>query len=100
MLKVIKMLKNSELSCFQTHRCCFIILINVKMPTTTVGILTFISMINFHAHLNMKKMFISSGPWSGLTLLFSGLAVRIVRTNNVDYPLKSQEKMHLKNDVC
>ena len=35
-----------NLPCFQTLRCVFIMLINVKMPTT-VGILIFISMINF-----------------------------------------------------
>ena len=37
-----KMLKNTHISCLKT----FILLINVKMPTI-VGILTFISRINF-----------------------------------------------------
>ena len=28
-----KMLKNKDISCFKTLRCCIILLINVKMPT-------------------------------------------------------------------
>ena len=41
-----KMLKNKDLSCFTTPQAVFILLINVKMPTT-VGNLTFMSRINF-----------------------------------------------------
>ena len=41
-----KMQQNADFSCFQTLRCCIIMLINVKMPTI-VGILTFMSRINF-----------------------------------------------------
>ena len=41
-----KMLNNTGSSCFQTLRFVFIMLINVNMPTV-VGILTFMSMINF-----------------------------------------------------
>ena len=41
-----KMLKNRSNVCFTTHMFVFILLINVKMPTL-VGILTFISKINF-----------------------------------------------------
>ena len=38
---------NEEIYCFKSLRCCiFVMLINVKMPTI-VGILTFMSRINF-----------------------------------------------------
>ena len=40
------MLKNKEVSCFKSLSYVFIMLINVKMPTI-VGILTFMSRINF-----------------------------------------------------
>ena len=40
-----KMLKNKDVSCFQTLSSLFIMLMNVKMPDI-VGILTFMSMIN------------------------------------------------------
>ena len=43
-----KMQQNADFSCFQTLICCIIMLINVKMPTIVgVGILTFMSRINF-----------------------------------------------------
>ena len=43
-----KIPKNEGVSCFKSLRCCIydIMLINVKMPTI-VGILTFLSRINF-----------------------------------------------------
>ena len=41
-----KMLKNIHFSCFITLKSCIIQLMNVKMPTI-VGILTFMSRINF-----------------------------------------------------
>ena len=41
-----KIQTNEEVSCFKSLRCVFIMLINVKMPTI-VGILTFMSRINF-----------------------------------------------------
>ena len=41
-----KMLKNKYFSCFSNSDVVFIMLINVKMPTI-VGILTFMSTINF-----------------------------------------------------
>ena len=46
MLITTKVIKNKDFSCFQTLICCIIMLINVKMPNI-VGILTFMSMINF-----------------------------------------------------
>ena len=56
-----KMLKNNDLSCFQTLTC-FIMLRNVKMPTI-VDILTFMSMINFMlSRVEQEKSFINSGP--------------------------------------
>ena len=41
-----EILKNKEFSCFQTHRSCIYYANNVKMPTI-VGVLTFMSMLNF-----------------------------------------------------
>ena len=49
-----KMLKNKDFSCFSD--VLFIMLINVKMPTS-VGLLTFMSMINLcSVELSMKKV--------------------------------------------
>ena len=42
---------NKELSCLKSRRCLFIMLINVKMPTI-IGIITFMSRINFRAQLS------------------------------------------------
>ena len=42
----IKMQTNREVSCFKSIKWCIILLINFKMPTI-VGILTFMSRINF-----------------------------------------------------
>ena len=58
------MLKNKDFSCFQTLTVdvVFIMLINVKMPTI-VGILTFMSRINFMlSRVEHEKSFITSGP--------------------------------------
>ena len=46
MLIKTKMLTDKESSCFKSLSCVFIMLINVKMQTI-VGILTFMSRINF-----------------------------------------------------
>ena len=46
MLIKTKILPNKEVSCFKFSDVVFIMLINVKMPTI-VGILTFMSRINF-----------------------------------------------------
>ena len=43
-----KIMKREYFSCFnETPRYCIILLINVKMPTTIVGILTLMSRIDF-----------------------------------------------------
>ena len=45
----------------------FIMLINVKMPTIVVGILTFMSRINFvFSRVELGESFITSGPGSTL----------------------------------
>ena len=47
---------------FKLSDVVFILLINVKMPTT-VGILTYLSMINFMLScVDYEKSFITSGP--------------------------------------
>ena len=57
-----QLLIKAKKSCFQTIRCCIIMLINVKMPTI-VGILTFMSMINFMLRcVENEESFITSGP--------------------------------------
>ena len=56
---------NEEVSCFKSLRSSdivFIMLINIKMPTI-VGILTFMSRINFMlSSVEYEKHFIASGP--------------------------------------
>ena len=59
----IKILKNKDCSCFKTRRCFFFIYPakNAKMPTT-VGILTFMSWINFMVSwVEHEKSCITSG---------------------------------------
>ena len=59
-----KIMQNNDFSCFQTLRCC-IMLINV-------GIFTFMSMIHVnlvHSLVEHEKSFISSGP--GLSTVFT-----------------------------
>ena len=52
---------NKEVTCFKSHNV-FIMLINVKMPTI-VGILTFMSRINFVlSRVEHEKSFITLGP--------------------------------------
>ena len=55
LLRKTKMLKNKDLFCFKPSDVVFIMLINVKMPTTIVGILTFMSMINFILLITLLK---------------------------------------------
>ena len=51
---------DKEVSCFKSLRCCIYLLINVKMPTI-VGILTFMSRINFLlSYVEHEKSFITS----------------------------------------
>ena len=47
LLMKTKIPTNKEVPCFKSPDVVFITLINVKMPTTIVGILTFMSRINF-----------------------------------------------------
>ena len=62
MLIKTKMLKNIGISCFYISDDVFILLINAKMPTI-VGILTFMSRINFMlSSVEYEKSFITSGP--------------------------------------
>ena len=54
--------KKEDFSCFKTLICCLILLINVKLPTI-VGILTFMSRINFMlSSVDYEKCFMTSGP--------------------------------------
>ena len=56
-----KIQTNEEVSCFNLSDVVFIMLINVKMPTI-VGILTFLSMINFVlSYVEHEKSFITLG---------------------------------------
>ena len=50
-----KCCKNKDFLAFKLSDAVFIMLINVKMPTI-VGILTFMSTINFIVELSMKKV--------------------------------------------
>ena len=52
-----KMVKNKDFSCFQTLRCCIYHANKCKIPTT-VGILTFMSMINLcSVEVSMKRFY-------------------------------------------
>ena len=54
--------KSMKISCLNHKSQLFILLINVKMPTI-VGILTFMSRINFMlSRVENEKSFITSGP--------------------------------------
>ena len=64
-----KMLKNNDSSFFQILRCCIYHADKCKIPIT-VGILTFMGSINFHAQLvehgknNLETMFKLMRPFS------------------------------------
>ena len=60
LLTKTKMLKNKDISCFQTLEVVFIMLINDKMPTN-VGILTFYGHDKFHTQQSMNCL-ITFGP--------------------------------------
>ena len=67
-----KMLKNKDINFLafelSLSDVIFIMLINVKMPTI-VGILTFMSRINFMlSWVELEKSFINLETWSGFTL--------------------------------
>ena len=52
-----KIRTSEDVSCVESSYVVFIMLINVKMPTIIVGILTFMSRINLcSGELSMKKL--------------------------------------------
>ena len=62
LLMKTKLLKNKTFLAFKLSDVVYIMLINVKMPTI-VGILTFMSMINFMlSWVEHEKSFIALGP--------------------------------------
>ena len=61
MLIKIKMLKNNDTFCFKTIRCCICLAHKCQNANNFVGILTFISMINFMlSKVEHEKSFINS----------------------------------------
>ena len=63
-----KMLKSEDFSGFHLSNAVFIMLINIKMPTT-VGILTFMSMINSMLSWVEHQSFIAPMPVAQIDLL-------------------------------
>ena len=65
-------------SCFQTLRCCIYHAKNVKLPIT-IGILTYMSRINFIlSKVEHEKSFITSGP--GLSLINNPFAMKYLES--------------------
>ena len=98
------MLKNKDFLLSNSQMFLFIVLIIVKMPTI-VGILTFMSMINFMlVELSMKKSFITSGPgvvvciytvFNSVQTLYDGiqsLTSQIIKVGKADQIFPSLEE--------
>ena len=87
MLIKTKIPTNKDISCFKSLRCCIYLLINVKMPTI-VGILTFMSRINFVlGWVEYEKSFITLGPalftprWYKLEMTLNYCTTKHLRPN-------------------